>query len=188
MTVSSYANQQGGDRAIDNRIGGYPGDYTQEWVTNKQTTGAWLKLTWSSPQTFNRVVLYDRVNVRDQITGGTLTAADGSSVQTGALKNDGTATIVDFGTITTTTVMFKVTAVSSTSTNVGLAEIQVFRMPQAVKRARNAARHPRDFTKRGEAGASTRVQDKAVKQSTRAPLDYKSGLTADTLFEDQAES
>jgi len=42
------------------------------------------------------VVLYDRPNATDQITGGTLTFSDGSSVAVGSLANDGSPVTVAF--------------------------------------------------------------------------------------------
>ncbi len=125
-TASSQAAGQPASAAIDGVVGGYPNQPSNEWSTNGGRAGSWLKLTWSSPQTINEVVLYDRPNLSDQVTGGTLTFSDGSTVPVPALNNDGTATVVTFPAKTTTTLLFTVTSVSSTTTNVGLAEIMVF--------------------------------------------------------------
>ena len=113
-------------KAIDGVIDGYPGDYTKEWATVGGGSGSWLELTWPSPQTINDVVLYDRPNTSDQVTGGTLTFSDGSTVTVPALAHDGSATTVTFPAKTTTSVLFTVTSVSSSTQNVGLAEIEVF--------------------------------------------------------------
>ena len=113
-------------KAIDGVIDGYPGDYTKEWATVGGGAGSWLKLTWTSPQTISKVVLYDRPNANDQVTGGTLTFSDGTTVNVPSLNNDGSATTVTFPAVTTTSLLFTVTSVSSTTFNVGLAEIQVY--------------------------------------------------------------
>ena len=67
-------------KAIDGVVGGYPGVSSVEWATVGGGAGSWLKLTWSSPQTFDTVVLYDRPNLSDQITAGNIQFSDGSSV------------------------------------------------------------------------------------------------------------
>ena len=86
-TASSQNTNTGqtANKAIDGVIDGYPGDYTKEWATVGGGAGSWLKLTWSSPQTVNRIVLYDRPNLNDQITGGNIQFSDGSSVTVGPL-------------------------------------------------------------------------------------------------------
>ena len=128
MTASSQNTSTGqtAAKAIDGVIDGSPGDYTKEWATDGGGAGSWLKLTWTSPQTINQVVLYDRPNTDDQATGGTLTFSDGSTVNVPALNNNGSATTITFPAKTTTSVLFTVTSVSPTTQNVGLAEIQVF--------------------------------------------------------------
>ena len=113
--------------AIDGVLDGYPGDYTKEWATVGGGVGSWLKLTWSNAQTIHKVVLYDRPNLSDQITGGTLTFSDGTTVNVPSLNNDGTATTITLpNAVTTTSLLLTVTSVSSTTQNVGLSEIQAF--------------------------------------------------------------
>ncbi len=117
-------------KAMDGVIGGYPGDYRPEWATVGGKTGSWLRLTWRNAVTVGKVVLYDRPNSADQITGGTLTFSDCSTVAVPALGNDGSATTVMFPAVTTTSVLLKIASVSATTKNIGLAEIQVY-PPQA---------------------------------------------------------
>ena len=81
--------------------------------------------------TIDQIVLYDRPNLNDQVTAGTLTFSDGSSLATGTLANDGSATPLTFSARTVTSVTLTVTAVSATTQNVGLAEMQVYGMPAA---------------------------------------------------------
>ena len=126
-TASSAASGQGAAKAINGVIGGYPGDSSQEWATNGGKAGSWLKLTWTTAQTIDTIVLYDRPNTNDQITGGNIAFSDGSSVAVGSLPNDGSAYTLTFAAKTVTTLQLNITSVSSTTENVGLAEIQVYR-------------------------------------------------------------
>lgn len=91
-----------------------------------QKTGAWIKLSWDQPITFNQVVLFDRPDSANQVTGGTLTFSDGTFVTIGALQNDGKATYIDLPSVTSQSIVFMVTKVSSTTSSVGLAQFQVF--------------------------------------------------------------
>src|SRR5262249_28375601 len=127
-TASSAASGQGAAKAIDGVISGYPADSSKEWATNAGKAGSWLKLTWTTAQTIDTIVLYDRPNARDQITGGNIAFSDGSSVAVGSLPNDGSAYTLTFAAKTVTTLQLNITSVSSTTENVGLAEIQVYRI------------------------------------------------------------
>jgi hypothetical protein len=115
--------------AVDGIIDGYPGDYTREWVTTGEKAGAWLQLNWSSTYVVDQIVLYDRKLLNNQITGATLSFSDGSSVVVGALDNAGGPTVVNFSPRGITWVRVTVTAVSATTTNVGLMEVEVFGSP-----------------------------------------------------------
>ncbi len=128
VTASSQNTSTGqtANKAIDGVIDGYPGDYTKEWATTGGEAGSWLKLTWATPQTINRIVLYDRPNPYDQVTGGTLQFSDGSSVAVGTLNNDGSAVTLNFTAKTVTSVQLTITSVSASTQNVGLAEIQIY--------------------------------------------------------------
>ena len=99
-------------KAIDGVIDGYPGDHTREWATNGGGAGSWLKLAWSSAQTFTTIVLYDRPNLSDQITAGNIKFSDGSSVTVPSLNNDGSATTVSFAAKTVTSLKLNITAVA----------------------------------------------------------------------------
>lgn len=64
----------------------------------------------------------------ESITSGLITFADGSTVVTSALTNDGSPTYFNTTAVTTTSLTFKVTGVSRTTQNVGLADIQLYRV------------------------------------------------------------
>jgi hypothetical protein len=116
--------------AIDGVISGYPNDVTAEWATEGGGVGSWLLLTWATSYTLDHVVLYDRPNLNDQITSGTLTFSDATSVSFGSLPNDASSGLtVSFPAKITTSLKMTVTGVSSTTVNVGLAEIQAWGVP-----------------------------------------------------------
>ena len=113
-------------KAVDGVIAGHPVDATREWATVGGKAGSYLNLAFGSAVTLNRVVLYDRPNGNDQITGGTLSFSDGTSVAVPALDNAGLATSVSFPDRASTSLRLTVTTVSGTTRNVGLAELQAF--------------------------------------------------------------
>jgi LmbE family N-acetylglucosaminyl deacetylase len=118
-------NQQA-NKVADGFIDGYPGDYTREWATQGQGVGAWVKLTWSIPYVVDKVVIYDRPNLNDQVLAATINFSDGSSVTVPALTNNGAAVTVTFTPRSVTSVTFNVTQVAGTTENIGLSELQVF--------------------------------------------------------------
>jgi len=128
VTASSEnaADGQTAVKAVDGVVDGYPGDYTKEWATRAGKAGSWLQLTWPSPVTVGSVVLFDRPNTSDQVTAGTLTFSDGSTVAVPALNNAGAGVTVTFASRSTTSLRFTVTGVSASTGNVGLAELQAW--------------------------------------------------------------
>ncbi|HSB96067.1 MAG TPA: PIG-L family deacetylase [Spongiibacteraceae bacterium] len=120
------ADGQLAQSAIDGVADGYPGDFTKEWAAIGEGVGAWLELQWPVPVDINHVVLFDRPNSSDFILGGVLTFSDGSSVNVPPLHNDGGALEIGFTRRTVTSMRFTATAVSASTENVGLAEIQVY--------------------------------------------------------------
>ncbi|MEW8050556.1 MAG: PIG-L family deacetylase [Candidatus Thiodiazotropha sp.] len=131
VTASSQntSTSQTADKAVDTVPSGYPNDHTREWATTGEGAGAWIEMTWSSGQTVDRILLYDRPNGNDQIVSGTLTFSDGSTVAVGALENSGGATEIFITPRTVTSLRFTVDQVTPATLNVGLAEIEVFATP-----------------------------------------------------------
>ncbi|MFS2032005.1 PIG-L family deacetylase, partial [Curtobacterium sp. CT11-45] len=128
VTASSEnpADGQTAVKAVDGVASGYPDAPTAEWATRGGGTGSWLQLAWSSAVTLGAVDLADRPNADDQVTAGTLTFSDGSSVAVPTLDNGGAFTRVTFSSRQVSWVKFTVTGVSATTRNVGLAEIRTF--------------------------------------------------------------
>jgi len=101
-------------------------DWQREWKA-KGTKGEWLQLGWAQAKKIQKVLLYDLVSTRTQVTSGTLTFSDGSSVPVGKLQNDGHAgTIVTFEPKTVRWVRFTVNAVREGTEQAGLGEMEVY--------------------------------------------------------------
>lgn len=115
---------QTANKAIDGVVDGWPGDYTKEWASVGEGSGAWLQLNFSSAVTVDKVVMHDRPGSGTQVLGAQLTFSSGSPVTVGALNNDGTAVQVTFSARTITWLRFTVT--SAAGSDVGLAEIEVY--------------------------------------------------------------
>jgi hypothetical protein len=113
-------------KAIDGVVDGYPGDFTKEWASVSQGVGAWIELSWPTPQTVNDIVLNDRPNLNDQVLAGTLLFSDGTTLAVGALDNSGGSNEIQFAPKQITSVRFTITQVSTTTSNIGLAEFQVY--------------------------------------------------------------
>jgi alpha-glucosidase (family GH31 glycosyl hydrolase) len=116
------------DAAADGTSEGYPENAAGEWSAGRKV-GAALRLEWTTPQTIDRVVLYDRPNPTDDVTGGRITFSDGSTVDVGALSNNGTE--VRFAPKSVTWLSFEVTAVKDGTVSAGVSEIAVFKAPAA---------------------------------------------------------
>jgi LmbE family N-acetylglucosaminyl deacetylase len=125
-SASSAAGGQPASAAVDGSVDGYPGNWQAEWASNGEGTGAWWQLTWPSAVTVDRIVLHDRPNTDDRITGGTLTFSDGTTTTVPALADDGSATVVDVGSRSVTSLRLTVTSTSASTLNVGLAEVEVY--------------------------------------------------------------
>ncbi len=125
-TENTETNQQA-IKAVDGFTDGCcDGEASHEWATVWQGVDAWLNLSWATPHTINKIVLFDRPNSLDQVTNAKIEFSDGSQIETGALNNDGSAVTLTFPAKTVTSLKFTVTAMNPETINIGLAEIQVF--------------------------------------------------------------
>ena len=113
-------------KVADGSSAGYPGDYTREWASALGRVGTWVELRWATPQAIDQIVLFDRPNLADQITAGTLTFSDGSTQLVATLNNDGSPLTVAVPPKTVTSVRFTATAVRPGTLSAGLSEFQVF--------------------------------------------------------------
>ena len=122
---ASTAMQQLAGKAVDGYTDGCcSGDPAQEWVTVGGGVGSWLDLSWPAPRVLSSLTFYDRPNMQDQVTGGTVTFDDGSTLVVPALPNDGAPLTVIFAPRIVHSLHFVVNAVSATTADVGLAELE----------------------------------------------------------------
>ena len=77
------------DRVNNGSVSGAPRRDDGEWVSDSQLAGAWSQLAWPTATTITRVVLHDRPLPSENITAGTLSFSDGSTVAVGALPASG---------------------------------------------------------------------------------------------------
>lgn len=125
ISASSTFRTSNVDNVVDGCVNGYPSDPTCEWVSQGRQ-GEWVELHWASQVSVGKIVLYDRPNVRDQVLSGTLVFSDGSSIQLGPLENSARAVEYKFPRREITWLRLIIDTVSSTTSTIGLAEIEVF--------------------------------------------------------------
>jgi hypothetical protein len=129
IAVSSCYQGYHAEGATDGVVGGFPNDTANEWASNGEKAGAWIKLSWSTPQRIDRVWLFDRPNTLDQLTAGTLEFSDGSKIKLEKpLPDRATRGLeVSFAAKAVTWIKLSVTGVKEGSPNIGLAEFGVFK-------------------------------------------------------------
>jgi LmbE family N-acetylglucosaminyl deacetylase/regulation of enolase protein 1 (concanavalin A-like superfamily) len=127
VTASSEtpASSQLAQNVIDGVIGGAPWPENAEWASSGEGAGAWVELTWAEPYVIDRIVLYDRPLTGEQITSAELVFSDASVVAVPTLDADGTGVEISFTPREVTSVRLNILAVSGTTSNVGLAEMEV---------------------------------------------------------------
>lgn len=131
VEVSSVSTQadscQTGERAVDSVVGGYPrlNQVCNEWATDG-STGAWIKLSFNRPAQITQIILYDRINLYDQILSGTLEFSDGSRQKVDALRDGGAAKVITIEPAKSKIAWVKFTIDQAKGSNTGLAEIEVW--------------------------------------------------------------
>jgi len=129
LALESTAEASSGNPAgaIDGKVSSDPNEGSQEWASNREKVGAWIKLTWADAVKAGSIWLYDRPNPYDHVLGGTLEFDDGTTMNVDALPNDASEPFkVTFPTKSVRWIKFTVTKVSQETQNIGLSEIAVF--------------------------------------------------------------
>ncbi len=127
-SLSQEFNQ---DKIIDGIIGV---DGIGEWACEGVTTDwgyirfPWIQLTWDKPYIINKVVLYDRASLKENIAGGKLLFSDGSYIWVNQIPADGSGKAIQFPSRSVTWVKFIVN--DGTGSDVGFSEIEVFAAPE----------------------------------------------------------
>ncbi len=128
VTSTTGTKESPASGVIDGHVGGYPAARKDEWSSEKEKAGATLTLTWDAPQKIDRVWLFDRQNLDDQITAGELMFDTGEPIRFGELPNDASrAGDISFAPRTTKSLTIRIMDVKQSTENIGLAEVVVFK-------------------------------------------------------------
>ncbi|RPE12531.1 glycoside hydrolase family 92 protein [Chitinophaga lutea] len=131
VTASSEAGGKGkAQQVVDGII---RTDGIGEWVSNSKVTFwgyidyPWVQLDWKTPQTVNKIVLYDRAAETSHNAGGMLIFSNGTRIPVFEIPNNGAPKVVSFADQTVSWVRFETT--DADGPNVGLSEMEVFPAP-----------------------------------------------------------
>ena len=117
---------QAGYKAIDGVVAGYPEKDCNEWASDHEGAGAWIRLTFPKQVNISTIILYDRPNPNDHVMSGELEFSDGTIIRTNILPNDGAALSIPVKLSNSVQwVKFSISSVSSETNSIGLAEIEV---------------------------------------------------------------
>jgi hypothetical protein len=123
----SAATGQSAVKAVDGANSRDSKNPSNDWVTQGESAGAWIQLSWNDMHEITRIVLYDRPALADQILRCTLYFSDGSSMNAGPLRNDGRGTAVSLPPTATNQVTLVIEDTKGNRT--GVSEIEVFANP-----------------------------------------------------------
>ncbi|MCF7863705.1 MAG: hypothetical protein K9L89_02815 [Kiritimatiellales bacterium] len=99
-----------------------------ERASNKETTGAKVKLTWPEPIVIENVWFFDRPNSTDHVLNAWVNFSDGSSKLVEELANDGSAPFqLNFPEKQITWMEVIITRTSPGTKNAGFSEIAVYK-------------------------------------------------------------
>lgn len=122
----SASSERGVEQSASNVIDGIIGvDGKGEWVSKaRRRDYPWIRLDWNEPQSINRIVLYDRASLNDNLQGCRLEFSDGSEISVNRIPADGSAKSVSFEERTVSWV--RIVGTDGDSNDLGLSEIEVF--------------------------------------------------------------
>ncbi|GAB6164729.1 hypothetical protein JCM19992_07290 [Thermostilla marina] len=127
VSASSVHPDYTANAACDGKAEGYPDAAAHEWASHGEKVGAWVKLTWSEPQTIDRVWLFDRPNRLDHVTAARIEFSDGTAYTTGPLADQAFfGTEVRFPPKRVEWVKITVAEAGPKSLNIGFAEVAAF--------------------------------------------------------------
>ena len=89
-----------------------------------ETRLPWIQLEWNTPQSINKIVLYDRPSYNEHTAGGKLKFSDGSEITVTTIPNNGAPKAISFSKRKVKWVRFVVT--DGEGFNLGLSEIEIF--------------------------------------------------------------
>ena len=118
---ASASSEFNGEFAASGIHDGVDGDLNRQWASQGELLPE-ATLTWGMPVRLTSVTLNDRP-APENVTGGTLTFSDGSTVPVGALPVDGSSLNIQFDERVTTSLVFTVDS-SAGGDNIGLHELR----------------------------------------------------------------
>lgn len=99
-----------------------------EWAAKARNRDyPWIKLEWDTTQAINRIVLYDRADINENMAGCRLEFSDGSKIWVTQIPADGMAKVVNFPEKQTNWV--KIVGVDGNGSNLGFSEVEIFPSP-----------------------------------------------------------
>jgi hypothetical protein len=112
----------------DGRAEGHPKEPASEWSSDRETSGAKIRLSWEEPVVVENVWLFDRPNATDHVTGAWVQFSDGSYKVAEGFANDGSTPVqLNFPEKQIIWMEVIVTAVGPRTVNAGLSEVAVFK-------------------------------------------------------------
>lgn len=127
ITASSEMNPQYTVNNISDGIIGI--ENSGEWAAVARNRDyPWIRLSWDSEQCVNKIVLYDRPSITQNIAGCRLEFSDGSRIWVTQIPSDGTAKVVDFEEKFIKWV--RIVGIDGNGTNLGFSEVEVFPSPK----------------------------------------------------------
>lgn len=124
---TSLSKEFSADKVTDGIIGiGDIGEWACEGVTTDwgYIRFPWIQLDWKETRVIDRIVIFDRANMKEHIAGGKLLFSDGSVIWVNQLPNNGDGHAIRFSPKKVTWVRFVVT--DGTGSDLGLSEIEVY--------------------------------------------------------------
>lgn len=123
ITVSGSAGATYDGRGINDNIVAEFGAIG-EWRSGNEEE-KWAELTWETPQTIDRIVIYDSAKLEDHTKSGIFTFDDGSRIEVTDIANTGMPKTIDFDAKTVSKLRFTVTDYEGAA---NLSEIQVLQV------------------------------------------------------------
>ena len=127
VRVSDQLNDSLGASGINDNVIMHDGD--GEWACKGSVSSSgsmhypWVILEWEDSVEIEKVIFYDRVNLTDHLSGGTLTLSDGSTYSVLEIPNNGSPKAVHFPSRKVKWLKFQAT--DGAGKDIGLSEIQV---------------------------------------------------------------
>ncbi len=127
VTASSRFVGYSPQAAADGFIEGAPANPSAEWASAGEGANAWLRLEWDEPQQANRIQLFDRPNLQDQIFGGVVLINDHIQYTFGTLLDDASqGLVIEINETPIHSLQVVITSVKPGGPNIGLSEVSVY--------------------------------------------------------------